>query len=240
MKLEFKKSISNKILMTLSILFVFSFLLGYFLPVGIDKVTNLDYPKYFFSAYTVLTEFGFLLFSFIISYFINKEYSNKSLLFYKLIKENIYSFFYKKASILFLESLAIIVVGITIISMVFSDFSHYFFLIIMFLLVVLQYILVVGTISIVSPNVLISIGLSIVYWIASIILVAINKEMFGFLAPFEASNSMYVSVEKVLNGEIPTINLHDVLTIALFFTFVFIVNFIVLGLFKKRWLKLGL
>ncbi|EGQ3599640.1 peptide ABC transporter permease, partial [Staphylococcus pseudintermedius] len=196
--------------------------------------------KYFFSAYTVLTEFGFLLFSFIISYFINKEYSNKSLLFYKLIKENIYSFFYKKASILFLESLAIIVVGITIISMVFSDFSHYFFLIIMFLLVVLQYILVVGTISIVSPNVLISIGLSIVYWIASIILVAINKEMFGFLAPFEASNSMYVSVEKVLNGEIPTINLHDVLTIALFFTFVFIVNFIVLGLSKKRWLKLGL
>ncbi|EIE3627666.1 peptide ABC transporter permease, partial [Staphylococcus pseudintermedius] len=195
---------------------------------------------YFFSAYTVLTEFGFLLFSFIISYFINKEYSNKSLLFYKLIKENIYSFFYKKASILFLESLAIIVVGITIISMVFSDFSHYFFLIIMFLLVVLQYILVVGTISIVSPNVLISIGLSIVYWIASIILVAINKEMFGFLAPFEASNSMYVSVEKVLNGEIPTINLHDVLTIALFFTFVFIVNFIVLGLSKKRWLKLGL
>ncbi|EGQ1650023.1 peptide ABC transporter permease, partial [Staphylococcus pseudintermedius] len=191
-------------------------------------------------AYTVLTEFGFLLFSFIISYFINKEYSNKSLLFYKLIKENIYSFFYKKASILFLESLAIIVVGITIISMVFSDFSHYFFLIIMFLLVVLQYILVVGTISIVSPNVLISIGLSIVYWIASIILVAINKEMFGFLAPFEASNSMYVSVEKVLNGEIPTINLHDVLTIALFFTFVFIVNFIVLGLSKKRWLKLGL
>ncbi|EGQ2746629.1 peptide ABC transporter permease [Staphylococcus pseudintermedius] len=170
----------------------------------------------------------------------NKEYSNKSLLFYKLIKENIYSFFYKKASILFLESLAIIVVGITIISMVFSDFSHYFFLIIMFLLVVLQYILVVGTISIVSPNVLISIGLSIVYWIASIILVAINKEMFGFLAPFEASNSMYVSVEKVLNGEIPTINLHDVLTIALFFTFVFIVNFIVLGLSKKRWLKLGL
>ncbi|HDT9043479.1 TPA: peptide ABC transporter permease, partial [Staphylococcus pseudintermedius] len=110
----------------------------------------------------------------------------------------------------------------------------------MFLLVVLQYILVVGTISIVSPNVLISIGLSIVYWIASIILVAINKEMFGFLAPFEASNSMYVSVEKVLNGEIPTINLHDVLTIALFFTFVFIVNFIVLGLSKKRWLKLGL
>ncbi|ELD8107200.1 peptide ABC transporter permease, partial [Staphylococcus pseudintermedius] len=197
-------------------------------------------PKYFFSAYTVLTEFGFLLFSFIISYFINKEYSNKSLLFYKLIKENIYSFFYKKASILFLESLAIIVVGITIISMVFSDFSHYFFLIIMFLLVVLQYILVVGTISIVSPNVLISIGLSIVYWIASIILVAINKEMFGFLAPFEASNSMYVSVEKVLNGEIPTINPHDVLTIALFFTFVFIVNFIVLGLSKKRWLKLGL
>lgn len=240
MKLEFKKSISNKILLTLGILFIFLFLLGYFLPVGIDKAKHLSYSQYFFSAYTVATEFGFLLFSFIIAYFINKEYSNKNTLFYKLIGENIFSFFYKKALVLFVECFIFIFLGITIISLVFSNFSHYLLLLILFSLVILQYILIVGTISLILPNVLVSIGISIIYWIGSIILVAINKNVFGVIAPFEASNSMYMSIEKILNNKMNMINSHDVWTIILFFFIIFIVNFIILISSKSRWLKLGM
>lgn len=240
MKLEFKKSISNKILLTLGILFIFLFLLGYFLPVGIDKAKHLSYSQYFFSAYTVATEFGFLLFSFIIAYFINKEYSNKNTLFYKLIGENIFSFFYKKVLVLFVECFIFIFLGITIISLVFSNFSHYLLLLILFSLVILQYILIVGTISLISPNVLVSIGISIIYWIGSIILVAINKNVFGVIAPFEASNSMYMSIEKILNNKMNMINSHDVWTIILFFFIIFIVNFIILISSKNRWLKLGM
>lgn len=240
MKLEFRKSLSNKIILILGILFCFLFLLGYFLPIGIDKVKHLSYSEYFFSAYTVATEFGFLLFSFVISYFINKEYSNKNILFYKLIDENIFSFFYKKVAILFIECFLFIVLGLTLISILFSNFSHYFLLLILFSLVILQYILIIGTISIVSPNVLISIGLSIVYWIGSIILVAINKNRFGLIAPFEASNSMYMSIEDILNNKIALIPSHNILTIVLFFILLFIINFVILLLSKKRWLKLGM
>ena len=240
MKLEFRKSLSNKIILILGILFCFLFLLGYFLPIGIDKVKHLSYSEYFFSAYTVATEFGFLLFSFVISYFINKEYSNKNILFYKLIDENIFSFFYKKVAIFFIECFLFIVLGLTLISILFSNFSHYFLLLILFSLVILQYILIIGTISIVSPNVLISIGLSIVYWIGSIILVAINKNRFGLIAPFEASNSMYMSIEDILNNKIALIPSHDILTILLFFILLFIINFVILLLSKKRWLKLGM
>lgn len=240
MKLEFKKSIANKIVLILGVLFTFLFLLGYFLPVGIDKVKSLNYGQYFFSAYTVATEFGFLLFSFIIAYFINKEYSNKNTLFYNLIGDNVFSFFYKKVAILFVECLIFIIAGITIISLIFSNFSHYILLIILFSLVVLQYILIVGTISILSPNILISIGFSIIYWIGSIILVAVNKNIFGILAPFEASNSLYQSIENVLNNKIKFINSHDIMTIVLFFLLIFIVNFIILISAKKRWLKLGM
>lgn len=240
MKLEFKKSISNKILLTLGILFIFLFLLGYFLPVGIDKAKHLSYSQYFFSAYTVATEFGFLLFSFIIAYFINKEYSNKNTLFYKLIGENIFSFFYKKVLVLFVECFIFTFLGITIISLIFSNFSHYLLLLILFSLVILQYILIVGTISLISPNVLVSIGISIIYWIGSIILVAINKNIFGVIAPFEASNSMYMSIEKILNNKMNMINSHDMWTIILFFVIIFIVNFIILISSKNRWLKLGM
>lgn len=240
MKLEFKKSISNKILLTLGVLFIFLFLLGYFLPVGIDKAKNLSYSQYFFSAYTVATEFGFLLFSFIIAYFINKEYSNKNTLFYKLIGENVFSFFYKKVTVLFLECFVFIFLGITIISLIFSNYSHYLLLLILFSLVILQYILIVGTISIISPNILVSIGISIIYWIGSIILVAINKSIFGIIAPFEASNSMYKSIEKILNNKTNIITSHDMWTIFLFFVIILFINFIILILAKKRWLRLGM
>lgn len=227
MKLEFKKSISNKIIYTLGVLFIFLFLLGYFLPIGIDKVKNLSYGQFFFSSYTVATEFGFLLFSFVIAYFINKEYSNKNILFYKLIG-------------LFIECLIYIILGITIISIIYSDFSHYLLLIILFSLVILQYILVVGTISMVSPNILISLGISIVYWIGSVILVAINKNIFGIVAPFEASNTMYRAVEKILNNESTFICPTEIINTVSFFVLLFIVNTIVLLLSRKRWLKIGM
>ncbi|MGX0434258.1 ABC-type Na+ efflux pump permease subunit [Staphylococcus hominis] len=126
------------------------------------------------------------------------------------------------------------------ISILFSNFSHYLLLLILFSLVILQYILIIGTISIISPNVLISIGLSIVYWIASIILVDIDKSKFGLIAPFEASNSMYMYIEDILNNKISVIPSHDILTILIFFILLFIINFVILLLSKKRWLKLGM
>ena len=237
MKLEFKKSISNKIIYTLVVLFTFLFLLGYFLPIGIDKVKSLSYSQFFFSSYTVATQLGFLLFSFVIAYFINKEYSNKNILFYKLIGDNIFTFFYKKVAVLFFECLVFIILSITIISIIYSDFSHYLLLIILFSLVILQYILVVGT---VSPNILISLGISIVYWIGSVILVAINKNIFGIVAPFEASNTMYRAVEKILNNESTFMCPTEIINIVSFFVLLFIVNTIVLLLSRKRWLKIGM
>ena len=237
LKLEFKKSISNKIIYTLVVLFTFLFLLGYFLPIGIDKVKSLSYSQFFFSSYTVATQLGFLLFSFVIAYFINKEYSNKNILFYKLIGDNIFTFFYKKVAVLFFECLVFIILSITIISIIYSD---YLLLIILFSLVILQYILVVGTISMVSPNILISLGISIVYWIGSVILVAINKNIFGIVAPFEASNTMYRAVEKILNNESTFMCPTEIINIVSFFVLLFIVNTIVLLLSRKRWLKIGM
>lgn len=104
----------------------------------------------------------------------------------------------------------------------------------------MQYILIVGTISLISPNVLVSIGISIIYWIGSIILVSINKNIFGVIAPFEASNSMYMSIEKILKNKMNIITLHDVWITFSFFIIVLIINFIILILAKKRWLKLGM
>ena len=51
---------------------------------------------------------------------------------------------------------------------------------------------------------------------------------------------MYMSIEDILNNKIALIPSHDILTILLFFILLFIINFVILLLSKKRWLKLGM
>lgn len=240
MNLELKKSMNNKVIIILGSTFVFLFLLGYFLPVGLDKVSNVTYSNFFLSSYTVSTQFGFLLFSFIIAFFINREYSNKNILFYKLIGENIYSFFYKKAAVLFVECFMIIVFGLLIISLLYHDFSHSLLLLFLFSAVILQYILIIGTISMLSPNILISIGVSIGYWITSVILVAISNKAFGFIAPFDQSNTMYPKIEKVLQSNSSTLGSHEFLYILVYIVSIIIINLVILSLSKSRWLKMGI
>ena len=75
------KTISNKIMIILIAIIVAIFAMGWILPIGIDKVTRLSYREYLFSTYTVFTQFGFLMFSFLVSFFINKEYSGKQFYF---------------------------------------------------------------------------------------------------------------------------------------------------------------
>lgn len=240
MKLEFKKSISNKVLIILGSMFVFLFLLGYFLLVGIDKVSNVTPNMFFFSSYTVATQFGLMLFSFVIAFFINREYSNKNILFYKLIGENIYTFFYKKITILFIECFVFITLGLVIISLMFNDFSHFALLLFLFSAVILQYILIIGTISMLCPNILISIGASIVYWITSIILVAVSNKTFGFIAPFEAGNTMYPRIEKVLQTDGLTLGINDTLNIVFYLVSIIIINIIILSFSRTRWIKMGI
>ena len=237
---EFKKSINNKVIIILGAMFLFLFLLGYYLPVGIDKVSDVTYDIFFFSSYTVATEFGFMLFSFVIAYFINREYTNKNILFYKLIGDNIYTFFYKKISVLFVESFTFIALGLLIISLIYHNFSHFTLLLFLFSAVILQYILIIGTISILCSNILLSIGVSIVYWITSVILVAINKSTFGFVAPFEASNNLYSQIEKVLQSQNITLASDEVLYIILYIISIILINLVILTLNKTRWIKMGI
>ncbi|MCT2347261.1 peptide ABC transporter permease [Bacillales bacterium AN1005] len=240
MRLEFKKSISNKIIIILAIMISFVFLLGYFLLIGIDKVSHVTYGMFFFSSYTVITQFGLLLFSFVIAYFINGEYSNKNILFYKLIGENIYTFFYKKVAVIFLEFFVFSLLGLLLISSIFHDFSHFLLLLFLFSAVILQYILVVGTISILCSNILLSIGVSIVYWITSVILVAISTKTFGFIAPFEAANTMSPRIDRVLQTENLTLGINDISNIILYLISIIIINLIILHFSRTRWIKMGI
>lgn len=240
MKLELRKTVLNKNTLILGSLFLLLFVLGYGFTTIINKNQALSYESYFFNTYTIAVKTGFVLFSFIIAYYFNKEYAHQNILFYRLLGNTDFTFFYKKVLVMFLECFVFICIGITATSLIFNDFSHYFFLIIMFSLIILQYILIIGTISILISSIGISVITSLIYWIISVVLVNLNPLLFGILAPFEASNVMYPRVEATLNSETLALTSYDITLIIVYFLLLFAINFIVLFFARKRWLRLGL
>jgi len=237
--IEFMKSLFNKVFLFLALIFVLSFLIGWYLPIGIEKVEKLDYRDYLFSTYTVFTQFGFLMFSFIIAFFVNKEYSNKTILFYRLLNYNSVKFFLNKIYVLIVESVLLVMIMLTIVSVVYQNFS--LFPLMMFLLttVVAQYIIIIGLISFLSRNILLSIGLSIAYWILTCVLVS-NSSSLSFLAIFDASNKLYAHVDHVFKTGNDFISSSNSLLIISYIGCLLLLSIVISTLTNRRWLKLGI
>lgn len=236
--IEFTRSIFNKVFLFLTLVFVLSFMLGWFLPVGLDKVNSLSYREFLFSMYTVFTQFGFLIFSFIIAFFINKEYTNKTILFYRILNYNGVKFYLNKIFVLIVESFVLIIILLIIVSIFYKDYSLFLLMLFLLMSVVSQYIIIIGLISFLSSNILLSIGLSVVYWISTVVLVS-SSEKFKFLAIFDASNFLYNDVENTLSTGGNFISLSNSFLIIAYIIIILIVSVVICKVMNKRWLKLG-
>ncbi|MHD0396570.1 peptide ABC transporter permease [Staphylococcus simulans] len=237
--LQIKKSISNHILIMMFIIITLAFLLGYFLPVGLDKKASITYSEYMFSTYTVFTQFGFLLFCFMISQFFNKDYTDKNIAFYRVIGVNIYKYFFSKAITLILEGIIFVFIGLLIISSLYGDFSQLLIYLYFIVLVMIQYILIVGIISVIFSNLIISIGLSIAYWIIGILVSAFNPNL-SFLAPFDASNNISYSLSILSGMNNGSFNQNIYLYGMIYILSLSVICFVVLLCCHKRWIKLGI
>lgn len=236
-KLEVRKSLKGNIILYIIVISIISFLLGYILPIGIDKVKNLSLSNYLFSTYTVITQFGFLLFAFVISLFFNKEFSEKTILFYKLNNIDSLKFFIYKVTTLFIETTLSVLFCTLIVSFLYKDFSKTLFFIVIISIIILQYILIIGFISMLFSNILFSLATSILYWLISIILVQING-IFKYIALFDASNKLYVQVSDFFfHGNFPS---SSIITIISFIAIVFLITTVLSKLIHTRWLRNGI
>lgn len=238
-KLEFRKSIRNRAFLYIVSTVILSYVLGYILPVGIDKVSTLGLGDFYFSTYTVFTQFGFLIFGFVVVYFFNRDYSEKTILWNYFSGYQLIQYFYSKLFVLFIEFVISIIFANIIVCFVLGFSTFYFlFSAVVFSIIVLQYLLIIGTVSVIFSNMLISIGVSLAYWITSIILVAIGG-VFKYVAIFDASNSLYTMVSSVmLKGNIE--NFSPFYIILPYILVLLIINYIYIKNFTRRWLKNGI
>lgn len=239
LKMEFIKSFRNKTLLYIFSSVILSYIFGYILPIGIDKVSKLSIGDFYFSTYTVFTQLGFLLFGFVIVYFFNKDYADKTILFSFFSGNNSLKFLLTKMTVLIFEFIFSIVIS-NVLTALFLGFSSFYFILslLMFSLILLQYILIISTISLIFSNLLMALGVSLFYWILSIVLVAVGGG-FKFVAIFDASNSLYDIVEKIFSkGEL--IQRHDFIIVIPYILILIFLSLCVGVISNKKWLRNGL
>ena len=178
------------------------------------------------------------MFSFLVSFFINKEYSGKTILFYRMMNTNSLTFYIKKVLTLTVETLGSILVLLFIVSFIFMDFSVILQMFFLLSMISIQYILIVALISFLSANVLLSIGFSILYWITTVLFVAIGGFL-RFFAIFDASNELYLNVKNFLEGSENSISFDHNLLIILYIIVLTIIALAIARVNNKRWLRLG-
>ena len=239
LKFEFKRSIGNRIFLYLFIITGIIFLMGWILPVGIDHAKEILLHEYLFSTYTVFTQFGFLFFSFGAVYYINRDYNQKNIMFYKMFNSNSLTCYLRKILVLFVEEVTCIVFFVFIVSVLYKSTNHVVTAGLLYILVSLYFLLISGVFARLIRNMITAMGMCIAFWISTLILVNIGG-VFKNLAIFDASNTLYKNVEKyfhVFNSTISNIT-WQYICVNLIITVVICV--LVVIAIKKKWMNNGL
>ncbi len=237
--LELKRSYHNRVVAYIFGITAIAFMLGWVLPVGIDKVTVLTYEDYLMSLYTVFTQFGFLLFSFGTAYFFNKEYHDKTIIFYQSFNMNSVKLYLTKLSVLFIEEMVALAFYLGIVSIAFHNITFTFSFFGLILAVVLQYFIITGIVGMIVDNMLVALGVSVMLWLFSVIAVTFGG-LWKYLAVFDASNDLYIEVDKYLMRGIPNLSMKSGVSIMVELSILFVIALIAAISINGRWKKLGM
>ena len=94
--MEIRKNIKNHFFLFYLLTVAICFVLGYVLLVSLDKISNPTISELYVSIYTVITQFGMLIFPVLIIQSFVSDYKNKNILFYKLMGYNWLRYFFDK------------------------------------------------------------------------------------------------------------------------------------------------
>lgn len=238
-KFEFERSIGSKVFLYLFTTTGIIFLMGWILPVGIDHVKGLLLHEYLFSTYTVFTQFGFLFFSFGAVYYINRDYNQKNIMFYKMFNSNSLTFYLRKIIVMFIEEVISIIFFLCAVSVLYKSMSHVLTAGLLYVLVSLYFLIISGVFAMLIKNMIIAMGGCIAFWISSLILVNTGGVLKN-IAIFDASNTLYKNVEKYfysLNSTMPNITWQYICVNLIMVMFLCILVVITL---KKKWVNKGL
>lgn len=234
--MEIKRSINNRNFLICIATVVLSFVLGYILLVSIDKIKYVTLKQLFFSVYTVFTQFGMMIFPIIIIYSINLDYKEKNVLFYRVIGIDAKQYFLRKLGVMILWFSFALVAVIFAVCIIYADFSEFWIMLMYFESAIVYIILISSLLAFLFKNMLVSFCINLLIWISSIVLYTVFPN-YHYIAYFDASNIVYLNLEKFLKTS--NIKYLFIGQSCLYNFMLFTVVFVLVCVFSKRWIKNG-
>lgn len=235
--IELKRSINNKSFLFYLLEIVLSFSLGYFLLVGIDKIHDVNITQFQFSTYTVITQFGMMIYSIVVINSINQDYREKNILFLKKNQVDPSIYLIKKVFVSVLWFTIFTTLIHVLISFFYNNFDTFFIMLFYSLNAIYYTIFISAICGFLFKNILVAYGVNLLIWISSIVFVAIFPNM-KFIGYFDASNQLYKNLETFLetgNTAILSIPETFIYNILILLFIICISHFL-----SKRWLKNGI
>lgn len=235
--MEMKKNIRNGNIFFYLLIVGICFGLGYFLLASLDKILHPSIEELYTSVYTVYTEFGMIIFPVLMLQTISSDYKNKNILFYKLVGFNWLKYFGTKVLFNFCMISVPTIAGITLISILYNDFSYLSVMFLYFESVICFQVLLECMWGFLFKSMIIAYVVNFAYWLLSIIF-ATASESLSFFARYDAANAVY----RNLSEYFVTHNKQylNILGNCLYTVCVLIVIFVVIFANRRRWEKNGI
>lgn len=234
--MEIRRSINSNSYLFCIITIVACFVFGYILPISIDHVEELTLYDYFNSVYTVITQFGPLVFSIVVIYILNTDYREKNILFYRNMS-------YGPLKHILLRLLPVIVYfTITLLAVTFltclayGEQKNYWIMFWYYENALVSEIIIGSMFAYLFKNILLAFCVNLAVWIGQILLFTSSK-IFALLAYYDASNKLYDELSQFLStGDKSYIHIGNSI---LYNVALFLILIVVIILFRKRWIKNG-
>ncbi|MGX7111514.1 ABC transporter permease [Gemella cuniculi] len=238
--MEFRRALNNKLFLFIILSSYIMFIFGYILLKTIDNINQVNYYQFVLSAYTVFTQFGPLIISIPIINFINIDYKEKNIIFYKTLNYTVLEYFFKKIFVVcfwyFVSTISMLVM-LSLYYQNYQKFEDFVIICFYFISVIISTLLISGIFAYLFSNILFSFGVNIIFWILGIV---VNSMLGGssIFAFFDATNKTYKGFEKYFStGDYNVLNISEIL---IYVVSILTLILIVLKVMKKSWIKNGI
>lgn len=236
MKRFWKESFNDKSYLVLLLLVICMFAFGLVMS-GIFKFgVKSNYNDVMMLIYGVFTQFSFLFLSFFVCSSINKNYKERTSLFYKSIGVNSFTYFWKKVFVIIIQlavTYTLLYVGVCF---YLHNFTNVLNMLLISYCVIFNVVCISSIFAFIIPNLIISIGSSILFWISTSILSQTLLNKFSFIAIFDQQINIY----KQLYRNKGYLNSNSIIELIIYMFSLIAISVVISLIYRKNWINNGM
>ena len=231
---EIKRSIQSKMIIHIFIVSLLMALLAIALVAGLDEL-EVTKELYFGSFFSVVTQFGILILSFIVTRVFLVDINSHSTYFYQVYSKRKSLILFNKYVVIIANFVISFAIIFLIIGLIYGDIQMAFITFVYSIFVIIYQITLISIISIFIGNMMYSIALSIGAWIFTVVLISVSK-IFLILNPFDQGQHISTEIlQNITNSEF--ILNENIIMYLILYVFVFIIISLTMS---KKWIARGI